>query len=78
MRLSDGRTADLLGEFDGLVKYGRLLLPGETPGEKIVKEKRREDLLRDTGARVVRWVWAELDHPDRLRVRIQYALNAVG
>ena len=71
----DGR---LLGEFDGLVKYGRLLLPGETPGEKVVKEKRREDLLRDTGARVVRWVWAELDHPDRLRVRIQHALNAVG
>jgi hypothetical protein len=71
----DGR---LLGEFDGLVKYGRLLLPGETSGDKIVKEKRREDLLRDTGARVVRWVWAELDHPDRLRVRIQHALNAVG
>jgi hypothetical protein len=71
----DGR---LLGEFDGLVKYGRLLLPDETPGEKVVMEKRREDLLRDTGARVVRWVWAELDHPDRLRVRIQHALNAVG
>lgn len=71
----DGR---LLGEFDGLVKYGRLLLPGETSGDKIVKEKRREDLLRDTGARVVRWVWAELDRPDRLRVRIQHALNAVG
>jgi hypothetical protein len=68
----DGR---LLGEFDGLVKYGRLLLPGETAGEKIFQEKVREDQLRDTGARVVRWVWAELDHPDRLSARIRHALN---
>ena len=32
-----------VGEFDGLVKYGRLLRPGQSPGDAVVAEKRRED-----------------------------------
>ena len=51
----------LIGEFDGLTKYGRLLEPGETPEDAVVREKRREDDLRGEGAMVVRWVWAELE-----------------
>jgi hypothetical protein len=38
-----------VGEFDGLVKYGRLLRPGQTPGDAVVAEKWREDRLRDEG-----------------------------
>ncbi len=43
------------GEFDGRVKYGRLLKPGQDPGEVVFAEKRREDLdprrhRRDHGA----------------------------
>jgi hypothetical protein len=68
----------LLGEFDGRVKYGRLLRPGETAGDVVFEEKRREDALRDNGSRVVRWVWAELDQPNYLVERIQRALAAVG
>jgi len=56
----DGR---LLGEFDGKIKYGRLLKPGESPGDAVFREKLREDALRDNGSRVVRWVWAELANP---------------
>jgi hypothetical protein len=36
----------LLGEFDGKVKYGRYLRPGEAPGDAVFREKKREDLLR--------------------------------
>jgi hypothetical protein len=52
-----------VGEFDGLVKYGRLLRPGQTPGDAVVAEKRREDRVRDEGLRVVRWTWDELETP---------------
>ena len=45
-----------VGEFDGRVKYGRLLRPGQEPGDVVFAEKLREDAIRDTGLRVVRWV----------------------
>jgi hypothetical protein len=51
-----------IGEFDGKVKYGRALRPGQTPGDVVFAEKRREDALRDLGFEVVRWTWDEL-HP---------------
>jgi hypothetical protein len=51
----------LLGEFDGKVKYGRLLSPGEDPTDVVFREKRREDRLREvTGYRVIRLTWADL------------------
>lgn len=62
-----------LGEFDGLVKYGRLLEPGQTAGDVLVEEKRREDALRDLGWQVVRWLWADLQQPARLRERLERA-----
>lgn len=54
-----GRT--LVGEFDGHVKYGRLLKPGQTIADVIEDEKAREDLLRWDGSMVVRWIWADLE-----------------
>lgn len=68
----------LLGEFDGKVKYGRFLRPGETAGDAVFREKRREDALRATGAGFVRWVWADLDHPARFAAHIRAALDAVA
>jgi hypothetical protein len=50
----------VLGEFDGRVKYGRLLRPGQAPGDAVFEEKRREDALRDERWGMVRWVWDEL------------------
>lgn len=50
-----------LGEFDGKVKYGRLLKPGEEPGDVVFREKIREDRLREaTGFGMVRLVWSDL------------------
>jgi hypothetical protein len=43
----------VFGEFDGQVKYGRLLREGEEPGDAVFREKRREDLVRAiTGIRL--------------------------
>ena len=54
----------VLGEFDGRVKYGRLLAPGQSPGDVMFAEKRREDLLREiTGYRMFRLAWADLQRP---------------
>lgn len=51
----------LAGEFDGLVKYQKTeYLNGRTPSEVVVAEKRREDRIRATGRRVIRWTWADL------------------
>lgn len=68
----EGRT---IGEFDGAQKYGRLLRPGQAPGDAIYQEKRREDRIRELGWTVVRWTWADLDDPRRLGERIRRALN---
>ncbi len=48
------------GEFDGLVKYGRLNPYMTDPGRVIADEKIREDLVRDELLGMSRWVWADL------------------
>lgn len=63
----------LLGEFDGRVKYGRLLRPGQDPGDAVFEEKVREDAFRDLGWGVVRWIWSDI-RPDRLGPRVRRAL----
>lgn len=51
----------LLGEFDGKVKYGRLLRPGQKPEDVVFAEKLREDALREaTDFRMIRYIWADL------------------
>lgn len=63
----------VVGEFDGKVKYGRLLQPGQEPGDAVFAEKRREDAIREQGWDVVRWVWAELSSPRIIGDRIRRA-----
>lgn len=55
--------ANLAGEFDGRVKYGRVNPSGRAPEEVLWSEKRREDRLRATGVGVVRWTTADLRTP---------------
>jgi len=62
-----------LGEFDGRVKYGRLLKPGQSVGDVLFEEKRREDALRDLGWQIVRWIWADLLQPEPLLERLRRA-----
>lgn len=64
----DRRT---VGEFDGRIKYGRLLRPGQSPGDVVFEEKLREDELRDHRWQVARWTWHDLDHASVVERRIR-------
>jgi hypothetical protein len=66
----------LLGEFDGMSKYGRLRKEGETPGQAVEREKKREDALRgETGWLMVRLIWAELFRPGPTGAKIRRQLD---
>ncbi|TWG99242.1 hypothetical protein L615_002700000230 [Nocardioides sp. J9] len=58
-------------EFDGMQKYHRFRRPGESIEEMVIREKQREDLLRElTGWLMIRLVWVDLDYPQRTADRI--------
>jgi hypothetical protein len=60
----------LLGEFDGKVKYGRLLRPEQDPGEVVFAEKHREDELREVSEfGMLRLIWTDFDRPRLIRAR---------
>jgi len=64
------------GEFDGKVKYGRLLKPGQDPGEAVFAEKRREDeVRRATGGTMIRWVWDELHAASEPTLQLRHCLK---
>ena len=67
-----------IGEFDGKVKYGRLLKPGQSIEKVIFDEKVREDALRDLGWQVVRWLWRDLYRRGTLRDRVLRAFARSG
>jgi len=69
----------LLGEFDGKVKYGRLLKPGQEPGDVVFAEKRREDLLREvTGMAMVRLIWSDYNSPGHTVNRIRRLMRSAS
>lgn len=67
-----------IGEFDGLSKYGVLRRPGETAEEAVIREKLREDALRDYGWQVVRWTWEQLRTPRVIAERLARAFARAG
>ena len=64
-----------LGEFDGAVKYGALRRPGESPEDAVLREKRREDALRDQGWEIARWGWEHLRTPEIIAARVRRAFD---
>ncbi len=51
-------------EFDGKVKYEKLLRPGQRASDVVLAEKERERLIcRTTGWRCIRITWADLGRP---------------
>ena len=66
-------------EFDGEIKYGRLLADGETAKDVVVREQRREEMIcRLTGWVCVRVVWADLDRPRETADRIRAKFHPVA
>jgi len=70
----DGKV---LGEFDGLRKYGRDLKPGQSVEDALEREKLREIALRDLVDEIVRWIWDDLEN-NRMVPRVARALVRAG
>jgi len=67
----------VVGEFDGMVKYGELLRPGQTAEDVIDAEKSREQALVAAGCKVIRWTWRDLWN-GQMDYRLRHALDASG
>jgi hypothetical protein len=67
-----------IGEFDGKIKYGRESDSATGSQDVVYQEKLREDALRDLGWQVVRWIWDDLDRPDRIAARLRRAFARSG
>ncbi|WP_246007660.1 hypothetical protein [Gordonia oryzae] len=67
----------VVGEYDGLIKCGRLCMPGESIADAGIREKLREDEIRDTGPRFVRWTWNDLER-DAFIPRLHRRLAPLG
>ena len=62
-------------EFDGKIKYTRLLRKGESVTDVVMREKKREQLICElTGWRCIRIVWADLNRPEHTALRIRNML----
>lgn len=62
-------------EFDGKIKYEKLLRPGQRASAVVFAEKQREDLVRRlTGWRCIRLVWADLNRPQATAAMIRNTL----
>ncbi len=70
--------ARVVGEFDGRAKYGRMLRPGQDPGDAVFAEKVREDAIRDGGTWMTRWTWSDLDSFTPTAARLARALGEAG
>ena len=66
---------DLIGEFDGIVKYkDQVYLRGQLPEEVVIAEKLREDRLRRVVRAFTRWGWVIATD----RVRLERHIAAHG
>lgn len=63
----------LVGECDGMSKYGALLAPGRTAAMAVRDEKRREEAIRDLGYGITRWDWALAWQGEQLSARLRRA-----
>ncbi|MDR2280807.1 MAG: hypothetical protein LBE07_08150 [Gordonia sp. (in: high G+C Gram-positive bacteria)] len=66
-----------VGEFDGLVKYRRDMRGGDNPEDVVIREKIREDRLRDLDLDVRRWIWDDL-RGNRLVPMLRRRYEALG
>ena len=61
----------VVGEFDGKAKYVDAAVRGEASAEEaLYREKLREDRIRALGLGFVRWGWADVENPERLKRKL--------
>ena len=63
-------------EFDGREKYVKYLREGESVADVVIREKQREDMIRErTGWICIRITWADLRRPEVVARRIREAIR---
>lgn len=63
-------------EFDGKVKYEKLLSTGERASDVVLREKRREALIeRLTGWKCIRLTWSDLESPADFLAELRRAIE---
>ena len=65
-------------EFDGKLKYEKLLRVGESAADVVYREKVREDKIRALGFDVVRLVWRDHRDPQGVLARCRAAFERQG
>lgn len=65
----------LIGEADGVAKYVSLAGPHECPEDAIVREKRRDERIRQEGWWVTHWGWKEAVTPGALASLLSQAIR---
>ena len=65
-------------EFDGRVKYEKLLRKGESASDVVYREKVREDAIRALGFGIVRMIWSDLGDGARVLDRCVAAFARQG
>jgi hypothetical protein len=68
-------THGLLVEFDGMVKYSKLLREGQSVAEAVIEERNREKRLQELGWHVLRVIWSELFDLKELERRIRSMMD---
>ncbi|NLG47492.1 MAG: hypothetical protein GX543_13635 [Gordonia sp.] len=76
-RCDFGRDEKFVGEFDGMVKYQREMRGDEDVEAVVVREKLREDQLRDVGVDVGRWIWDDL-RTKRMIAKLERRYDRLG
>ena len=64
-----------VGEFDGEVKYGALLRPGQSAADVRKAQDGREAAIRRAGWEVARWGWPQLGETGEIASRIRQAFR---
>ncbi len=67
----------VLGEFDGVARYERVRVHGDTRLAAAWRAIVRDDRLRRRGIRVLRWTWTDLERRD-VALPLQYRLRQVA
>lgn len=67
-----------VGEFDGEIKYTRLLRPGQTRQDVLDQQAAREDAIRRAGWEVARWGWPQLSRSVEMGDRIRTAFRVAS
>lgn len=71
----DWEDYGVVGEFDGDIKYGRLLTPCQDINTVIRKERAREERIRRQGRWVIRWITKEVFNPKVFKDIIESGLR---